>query len=367
MRAIFGGAASLARGAQYATTDDGIHIAFTTAGAGEPLFWLPHYLVSHVELEWEFPQGYTYRSLSRRLQVIRFDSRGLGLSERNADDISLEARMRDIDAVARKLGLERFALAGIQGGGNLAASYAARYPARVTKIVFQNWAPNFRTDSDPARMEALRVMIERDWDMFTENIGGVSFGYRSQLAPGYGRLVRATLTQEMALRYGEELIQEDCYPLLPSIQCEALVLHSERSAYASSAAARAASATIPNSRLRVFEGDLPEHIDQAIAAIADFVAPLSATPETAAPAPPLLQESPRQPQHPVLTSRELEVLLLLVRGLSNRDIAGLLFLSPRTVERHLENLYRKTGTRNRAEAAAFAVVKGLATGAEAPS
>ena len=364
MRAIFGGTASLARGAQYATTDDGIHIAFTTAGDGEPLFWLPHYLVSHVEMEWEFPQGYTYRSLSHRLRVIRFDSRGLGLSERNVDDVSLEARMRDIDAVARKLGLDRFALAGIQGGGNLAATYAACHPERVTKIVFQNWAPNFQTDSDPARMEALRVMIERDWDMFTENIGGVSFGYRSQLAPGYGRLVRATLTQAMALRYGQELVREDCYPALPLIQCEALILHSERSAYASSAAARAASAAIPNSRLRVFEGDLPEHIDQAIAAIADFVAPLSTTPDAASLPTPPAQESPRPPQHHLLTSREVEVLLLLVRGLSNRDIAGQLFLSPRTVERHLENLYRKTGTRNRAEAAAYAVAQGLATGAE---
>lgn len=351
------------RGAQYATTTDGVHIAYVTAGEGEPLFWLPHYLVSHVELEWQFPQGYTYGALAKGCRVIRFDCRGLGLSNRDVDDVSLEARMRDLDAVAAKLGLERFALAGIQGGGNLAAMYAVRHPERVSKLVLQNWAPNFQSDSDATRMEALRVMIERDWDMFTENIGGVSFGYRSAVSRGYGQLVRSTLTQEMALRYGNELVREDCYPLLPQIECETLVLHSERSAYASASAARATSAAIPNSRLRSFQGDLPEHIDQVIAAILDFVAPVTSTPARWEAEVQLPQADRPAPQG-ILTSREVEVLLLLVQGLSNREIAKQLYLSPRTVERHLENLYRKTGTRNRAEASAYAVAQGFTASGE---
>jgi non-specific serine/threonine protein kinase len=60
-----------------------------------------------------------------------------------------------------------------------------------------------------------------------------------------------------------------------------------------------------------------------------------------------------------LTPRELEVLRLLPRGLSNPEIADALFLSRRTVQTHLTNIYGKLGVANRAEAIAVAVQRGL--------
>jgi DNA-binding NarL/FixJ family response regulator len=61
-----------------------------------------------------------------------------------------------------------------------------------------------------------------------------------------------------------------------------------------------------------------------------------------------------------LTRREAEVLGLLAAGHSNKEIAAQLFLSERTVERHITTLYRKIGTRRRTEAMAFALRYGLA-------
>jgi DNA-binding CsgD family transcriptional regulator len=56
-----------------------------------------------------------------------------------------------------------------------------------------------------------------------------------------------------------------------------------------------------------------------------------------------------------LTSQETRVALLVARGLSNREVAAALFLSPRTVEHHLASVFRKRGIRSRTEvAAAFA-------------
>ena len=57
----------------------------------------------------------------------------------------------------------------------------------------------------------------------------------------------------------------------------------------------------------------------------------------------------------LLTQRESEVLLWIARGKSNRDIAEILTLSPRTVNKHLEQIYTKLGVENRASAAALAV------------
>ena len=60
-----------------------------------------------------------------------------------------------------------------------------------------------------------------------------------------------------------------------------------------------------------------------------------------------------------LTARQAEVLRLLASGLSNKEIAGQLYLSPATVERHLATVYRKLGVTGRVEAARYAMAHGL--------
>ncbi|MFC6489870.1 response regulator [Nitratireductor sp. GCM10026969] len=60
-------------------------------------------------------------------------------------------------------------------------------------------------------------------------------------------------------------------------------------------------------------------------------------------------------QHFGLTARESEVLFWIARGKSNRDIGDVLGLSPRTVNKHLEQIYIKLGVENRASAAVKAI------------
>ena len=63
-----------------------------------------------------------------------------------------------------------------------------------------------------------------------------------------------------------------------------------------------------------------------------------------------------------LTAREVEVLGLLARGLSNREIAERLVISRKTACHHIEHIYTKTGTTNRATACLFAASHGLIAG-----
>ena len=60
-----------------------------------------------------------------------------------------------------------------------------------------------------------------------------------------------------------------------------------------------------------------------------------------------------------LTARQAEVLRLLAAGLSNKEIAAALFLSPSTVERHLATIYRKLGVAGRVDATRYALAHGL--------
>jgi DNA-binding NarL/FixJ family response regulator len=59
-----------------------------------------------------------------------------------------------------------------------------------------------------------------------------------------------------------------------------------------------------------------------------------------------------------LTEREREVVRLAASGERNRDIAKTLFLSPKTVERHVTNALRKVGARNRTELVALLADQG---------
>ncbi|MFA9445765.1 HD domain-containing phosphohydrolase [Egicoccus sp. AB-alg6-2] len=60
-----------------------------------------------------------------------------------------------------------------------------------------------------------------------------------------------------------------------------------------------------------------------------------------------------------LTDREVEVLRLLARGATNREVAAALVISSRTAEHHVQHIYGKLGTSTRAAAALFAVEHGL--------
>jgi DNA-binding CsgD family transcriptional regulator len=60
-----------------------------------------------------------------------------------------------------------------------------------------------------------------------------------------------------------------------------------------------------------------------------------------------------------LTTREIEVLGLLARGMSNKDIAARLVITPKTAGNHIEHIYTKLGVSNRAAASLFATQHGL--------
>jgi HD-GYP domain-containing protein (c-di-GMP phosphodiesterase class II) len=67
----------------------------------------------------------------------------------------------------------------------------------------------------------------------------------------------------------------------------------------------------------------------------------------------------RSPWPRGLSDREVEVLRLLAGGLSNRQIAAALVISPRTAEHHVQHLYTKIDASTRAAAAMFAMEHGL--------
>jgi DNA-binding NarL/FixJ family response regulator len=70
-------------------------------------------------------------------------------------------------------------------------------------------------------------------------------------------------------------------------------------------------------------------------------------------------ETSADPGTPRLTERETEVLRLVAKGLSYRQIAERLFLSHRTVQNHVQNTLRKLQLHNRVQLVRYAIEQGL--------
>src|SRR5439155_15298484 len=122
---------------RYAKTADNVSIAYWTLGeGGMPLVIPPSFAFTHVKMEWEIPEIRSwYEQLAARRQIVRFDSRGTGLSDRHASIGSLDALVDDMETVADRCSLERFAVMGVFNGGVIAMSYAIRCANRVSQLV----------------------------------------------------------------------------------------------------------------------------------------------------------------------------------------------------------------------------------------
>jgi DNA-binding NarL/FixJ family response regulator len=70
-------------------------------------------------------------------------------------------------------------------------------------------------------------------------------------------------------------------------------------------------------------------------------------------------KKPAEEVHPELSPRESEVLQLVAKGATNREIGDSLFISENTVKTHLQNIMEKLHLANRSQAAAYAIQKGL--------
>ncbi len=98
---------------QYAKTKDGVSIAYWTMGEGTPIVFAPAIPYSHIQQGWQWP-GYRafYEGLMRGRNLVSYDGRGSGLSDRDVNEYSLDAHLLDLEAVVDRVGLERFALFG---------------------------------------------------------------------------------------------------------------------------------------------------------------------------------------------------------------------------------------------------------------
>jgi pimeloyl-ACP methyl ester carboxylesterase len=120
---------------RFCQTTDGVRIAYSVMGHGPALVVVNGWL-SHLERDLESGVWrHWYRELARGHTLVRYDSRGCGLSDRDVADHSQEALLRDLEAVVVALRLRSFAMLTVNGGAPTALDYACRHAEQVSRIV----------------------------------------------------------------------------------------------------------------------------------------------------------------------------------------------------------------------------------------
>jgi len=244
---------------QYVRSSDGVSIAYWSLGEGRPLVVMPSAPFSHAQLEWEIPECREwYQRLMAGRQLVRYDARGCGLSDREAADFSLDAQVPDLQAVVDKLGFGSFALFASGDMGSVAIAYAARFPDRISHLVlWTSWARRADVSQTPVT-RTLRALVEQDWEIYTETVARVLLGWGDEeLARRFAAFYRECTTPEALRLFGPAVYEWDVTPILASVVSPVLVLQRREMPSVPVGVARGLAAGLPDARLVLLEGRSP--------------------------------------------------------------------------------------------------------------
>jgi pimeloyl-ACP methyl ester carboxylesterase/DNA-binding CsgD family transcriptional regulator len=346
-----------------AITADGVSIAFWTLGEGTPLVYMTGGPWGHIEL-WDILECRRwYERLAQERLLLRYDVRGTGFSERDVSDHSLDALVADVEAVVDRLELERFDMFGAFDAGPVAIAYAARHPERVPHLILWcSWAKT--SDMRSPRIRAWLGLIDQDWELMTDTCAHLALGWPAgEVGRHAAQRLRERVTPEVARAALKAMGTFDVTQLLPRLEVPTLVLHRSDIPWLPVDIARELASRIPDARLSILEGESTApylgDTEAAASAIDEFFGEgkvgRAAQPEADALPSERDGSGPTRGYPNGLTEREVEVLRHLAGGKTNGEIAEELFVSVRTVERHVANIYSKIGARGRANATAYAL------------
>lgn len=237
---------------------DGVNLAVARVGRGMPLVCTPNW-GGHLEYDWENPtRAQLWKFLADRFELVRYDGRGFGLSDRNVMGISLATLQLDLQAVVDALGLRHYAIFSGSAGSATAITHAASYPERLSKLIihegFVQGLNNRGLTGIFTLMKAYAATMGKDWSnvelgfmrtAITEGLPGLS---REQV-DWCVNVLSMTTSLENALRYFLAHADIDVSDRLPQVRAPTLVLNCRHCRTSLPQQGHYIATSIPNARL----------------------------------------------------------------------------------------------------------------------
>ncbi len=319
-------------------------------GAGNTILKAGNWL-SHIGHDEESPiWGHWLSALSKNHRFVRYDLRGCGLSDRDVGEISFEAWLSDLEAVAETFD-GPVTLLGLSQGCALSIAFALRHPDKVERLVLIGaYAQGMlaRSDSADRRLEAetLANLVQLGWG---KDVPAFDQVFTNLFVPTGGpeqrswwrRLERESVSPEIALRILDVLHQIDILGEAQALNVPTLIFHAKNDARIPFDEGRKLAAVIEDAQFVAL--DSANHILlENEPAWQVFLEAFSA----------FMPETPEH--HPVssgyqLTDAEGEVVALVAKGMGNHEIAAVLGKSEKTVRNQITVALEKVGVRSRSE------------------
>jgi len=344
---------------RFCTTRDGITLACAVTGSGPKLVRVGTW-VSHLECELREPDNWaTLEALGRHHTLVRYDPRGCGLSTRLVPAFDFETLVSDLETVMDALAPEPVALLGISCAAAIAIAYAARHPERVTALVLVNGygrAYLSAPGTPPHLLEEAKLLLATTRQGWAQEKSPFRQVFLAQLMgaavanPAARHLVsermRLSMTPEIAERHLRINYAMDVKAECALVQCPTLVFHARDDQMVTLDQGRKLAAWIPGARFILLDTDshmMPATNDAGRMFLAETLEFLGG----------------RRPDKPRLSRRQTQILCLVAQGMTDKQVARELGLSPHTVEMHVALALRALGCSNRAEAVHRAGQEGL--------
>jgi class 3 adenylate cyclase/pimeloyl-ACP methyl ester carboxylesterase len=261
---------------RFCTRPDGVRIAYAIIGDGPPLVYVRP-VFGHLELEWERPEIRDYFSaLARHHMVIRWDTHGTGLSDRERTQFTLDGQVAELESVVDLLDVDRFDLIGDASGGPAAIAFAAERPDRVHRLVLYGTFAYGSAVGPPEVLEAMTSLIRANWGLGSKTFADLIVpDVDTETVAQAAKLLRASVDGETAARLYELAWTTDVRDHLPRIRARTLVLHRHGERTVPFALGRDLAAQIAYARFLPLEGrsNLPYIGDAGavLRAIAEFL------------------------------------------------------------------------------------------------
>lgn len=340
-------------------TTDGVNIAYATSGKGSPLVLAPGWF-THLQYNWESAVWRHWnQALSEHNTLIRYDPRGCGLSDRDVEDLSFEAWIQDLEAVADALALKHFPILGFCQGAAAAIAYTARHPERVSRMVLYGSYPKgiyTSTDAEAIKLtQGMEEMIRQGWGV---DVPAYQELFARLLMPEGGPEYLASLCEQQrrstsavtAARLFNVFQSFDVCAKAKTIKQPVLVMHQRNDSMIPFAQGQRMAGLLPNAQLVPLNGRnhmmLPDEPawQEFVTVLQKFLVADAGSVAT---------------NMNGLTKREQAVLDGIARGLSNDEIAVVLCISEKTVRNHITHVFYKLVIKNRAQAIIMAREAGL--------
>jgi predicted ATPase/pimeloyl-ACP methyl ester carboxylesterase len=248
----------------FCTSPDGVRIAYAVVGEGPVLVKVANWL-SHLEYDWNSPVWrHWLTELARSHTLVRYDKRGCGLSDWDVEDFSLGAQVEDLETVVNTLGLNRFPLFGLSGGGPIAVAYAVRHPEKVSHLILYGSyvRGRLRRSQSPAQLEEAQMLLkvmELGWGKANPAFRQVYTGLfvpegTAEQVRWFNDLQRISTSPEIAVRIFNGSFSVDIGDLAPSVTVPTLVLHARDDALVPFEEGRQLATLIPGARFAPLEG-----------------------------------------------------------------------------------------------------------------